>query len=236
MNTQPILKSDCLESGELKVHHLFHSIQGEGPYAGMPAVFIRLNGCNLQCPGCDEEYSRLSTPLTPYATYAYINDFQPVSLIVITGGEPFRQNIMPLVDLLHTRGYIVQIETNGTLFMGTEQENTYQNVLDNITIVCSPKTGGINQDLYQYVDAYKYIIDHEHVDAEDGLPTTSLGHSCKTKVFRPARTFPVENIYVQPMDTDDSDANEKNRLAAINSCFAHCYRYCAQIHKTLGME
>ena len=41
---------------KIKIAELFYSIQGEGPYAGRPAWFIRLADCPLRCPGCDTDF------------------------------------------------------------------------------------------------------------------------------------------------------------------------------------
>jgi len=51
MNQQPIEKQFLHPKGDLEVHSIFLTIQGEGPFTGQRAVFVRLAGCNLQCPG-----------------------------------------------------------------------------------------------------------------------------------------------------------------------------------------
>src|SRR3954467_9071958 len=45
------------DGNSLSIHSIFYTLQGEGPYSGCPAVFMRLAGCNLQCPGCDTDYT-----------------------------------------------------------------------------------------------------------------------------------------------------------------------------------
>ena len=43
-----IAKARSVEDGYL-VHSMFHTLQGEGPFAGHPALFVRFAGCNLRC-------------------------------------------------------------------------------------------------------------------------------------------------------------------------------------------
>ena len=57
INTQVALKQSLTDGASLQVNSVFHTIQGEGPFAGSPSVFVRLSGCNLQCPACDTEYT-----------------------------------------------------------------------------------------------------------------------------------------------------------------------------------
>ena len=118
LNTQPIEKKVHREDGIVEVHSIFYTIQGEGPFCGTPSVFVRLAGCNPQCPWCDTEYSSSRMEMTPFevVVQAKVRFRLPKGgLVVITGGEPFRQNLSYLLRALTEHGYYVQIETNGTL-------------------------------------------------------------------------------------------------------------------------
>ena len=102
INTQ---KPTSLEQGDgtlLKVHSIFMTIQGEGPFSGHPAVFIRLAGCNLACPFCDTEYTENAVTMTIPEIRKAVRNAHTVNkgLVVITGGEPFRQNIVRLCNRL----------------------------------------------------------------------------------------------------------------------------------------
>ena len=57
INSQAIEKSAHYTTRSYDVHSIFPTIQGEGPFVGQPAIFIRLAGCNLQCPACDTDYT-----------------------------------------------------------------------------------------------------------------------------------------------------------------------------------
>lgn len=229
MNRQPISKQVLRSDGKLLLHHVFATIQGEGPYAGVPAVFVRLSGCNLQCPGCDTDYSSRGDLVTPAELVDLIERERTgvSNLVVITGGEPFRQNLVPFVELLLDLGYEVQIETNGTLFVPGLRYNE-------ITIVCSPKTGRLNQELLPHIDAFKYVVSADSI-GEDGLPVRSLGQPASPAVARPPADF-QGTIYVQPMDAQDAAENRRNLDAAIRSCLRFGYTLSLQIHKIIGME
>lgn len=231
LNVQPQESLQRNEDGSLEVHSVFKTIQGEGPFAGIPCVFVRLTGCNLQCPLCDTEYTSKREPWTPGRLTERVNRAKKGGLVVITGGEPFRQNLSPFVRMLLKNGHYVQIETNGTLF-----DDTFP--FGSVTIVCSPKTPKVHPELVPWIDCLKYVVEDGEVDLTDGLPTSVLGGP------RPWRPSPAHietlrrtgNLYVQPCDHQDPIKNAANIKAAVNSCLNLGYRLCLQMHKYAGLE
>lgn len=220
------------------VHSIFQTIQGEGPFNGTPAIFIRLAGCNLQCPMCDTEYTEGSLPYTATAILSTLMvmvgpnpSFFP--LIVITGGEPFRQPIGHLINILLSEGYRVQIETNGSIYQSLDS-TMFMFRMRNLTIVCSPKTARVDDKLLLLISAFKYVVTAGEIDPVDGLPTHVLGMKGK-RTYRPSSNFPRDRIYVQPADLGDPDLNKANMNAAIRSCSEHGYRLCLQMHKIAGL-
>ncbi len=95
------------------VNEIFYSLQGEGFHAGMPAVFLRLSGCNLHCPFCDTDHAT-SVPMSIDDIVAEVSRY-PSRHIIITGGEPALQIDTEMVDSLHKAGFTIHIETNGTI-------------------------------------------------------------------------------------------------------------------------
>tara|TARA_B100000029_G_scaffold38786_1_gene36392 strand:- start:120 stop:728 length:609 start_codon:yes stop_codon:yes gene_type:complete len=92
---------------------IFHSVQGEGYHTGTPSIFIRFGGCNLQCSWCDTDFSKWDRmSITEIMT---ILEQWTTRRIIYTGGEPAMQKLRPLSDKLHSRGYNIAIETNGTI-------------------------------------------------------------------------------------------------------------------------
>lgn len=235
INTQKIEKRVPFDDGSLlAVHSIFLTIQGEGPFCGQPAVFVRLAGCNLQCPSCDTEYTEGRTNRAPWQIQESVRALNPGkrigTLVVITGGEPFRQNIWPLISLLVGNGnFRVQIETNGTL---APPINMFKH--RDLTVVCSPKTGKVNPQLYPFIDAYKYVLSHDSMDL-DGLPIRALNHTASPRVARPHKGF-VGPVYLQPMDSKDEEENAKNLRAVTRSSIQNGYTVQLQIHKLLGIE
>jgi len=233
-NTQKPEKVIFSDSGSvLQVHHFFHSIQGEGIFAGEPALFIRLAGCNIQCPGCDETYADRRDFMDMESILAAIKKMKPEStnLIVISGGEPMRQNLRPLIGLLLNQQWNVQIETNGTV---CDPEFDFD--LDGLFVVCSPKTAKIHERIIENADAFKYVVECDKISGDDGLPLQALHMPSKRPVARPPEDFPLHRVFVQPMDVHDQAQNSRNTTAAINSCLEHGYTLCLQMHKLVGLE
>lgn len=239
LNIQPIEKLDRKADHSLDVHSIFPTIQGEGPLTGHPAVFIRLAGCNLQCPGCDTVYTGQSVRrMTPEAIVREVDTkTTPPRLVVITGGEPFRQNVGLLTQLLADSDYQVQFETNGTLPVP-------EGIVFGAIVVVSPKTSRVHPSVSRVANAWKYVLNHESVDPTDGLPRLALENYASPRIARPPEGFPVGAVYLQPMDMsnyydmhfDTQIHNARNLSACIQSCMQHGYTLQTQLHKTLGME
>ena len=101
-----------------RVAEIFFSIQGEGPTAGLPAVFIRLQGCSVGCRWCDTKYSW--DPAAGHAVdveglMAQARSY-PCRRVVITGGEPLESSLFcPLVSALQNEQFEIEVETSGTV-------------------------------------------------------------------------------------------------------------------------
>jgi organic radical activating enzyme len=101
-----------------QVSEIFFSIQGEGPTAGLPAVFIRLQGCSVGCRWCDTKYSWDPAGGRPTDVEALVGEAlaHPCRRAVVTGGEPLESNLfVPVMTLLLERDFAVEVETSGTI-------------------------------------------------------------------------------------------------------------------------
>jgi 7-carboxy-7-deazaguanine synthase len=119
-----------------RVKEIFYTLQGEGTHTGRPAVFCRFSGCNLWsgreahrsvavCQFCDTDFVGTDGPgggrfadaasLAAAVTSAWAGEpgaGEP--MVVCTGGEPLMQLDAAAVDALHSAGFYVAVETNGT--------------------------------------------------------------------------------------------------------------------------
>lgn len=102
---------------KFNINEIFFSIQGEGTRAGLPCIFIRMQGCMLRCRWCDTDYAlELNTPkniMTIGEILEKIKEYD-CPFVELTGGEPLAQkNTYLLAKYLCDSGYQVAIETNG---------------------------------------------------------------------------------------------------------------------------
>lgn len=208
----------------------FRTIQGEGPHAGEPAVFVRLHGCNLACTFCDTNFDDPDDPtIDIYCLYKSINQlfgFERPPLVVITGGEPFRQNILPLIKLIKDQSdAIVQIETAGTLWIdGVDQY---------AEIVCSPKTHAIHDEIYSRAVAFKYLIDHRDQHYTFVPITSTQAHTRSRRLAEPRPGAPV---YLNPLDTYDENLNSINRQLVGRLAMRYGVHAGLQLHKFLALD
>lgn len=130
----------------MKVKEIFYSIQGEGFWSGMPAVFVRLSGCNLWtgherhrataiCRFCDTDFlGGVDMPEHEIIDMARGLSY-PGALIIFTGGEPLLQLTESILELASRIFRYVCIETNGTVELPMKKKPEW------LWVTVSPKAG-----------------------------------------------------------------------------------------------
>lgn len=182
---------------------IFLTVQGEGGQAGRAAVFLRFAGCNLWsgreqdratavCSFCDTDFVGTDGPgggkfSTPEALAGAVANAwrggEAGRLVVCTGGEPLLQLDAPLIDALHTQGFEIAAETNGTIAAPA-----------GIDWICvSPKADApVVQTSGQELKL---------VYPQAGVDPARFEH------------FNFERFYLQPMDGPDREANTHEAVA-----------------------
>lgn len=192
------------------VNEIFHSLQGEGFNSGTAAVFVRLAGCNLQCPFCDTDH-RHGTPMDE-DEIAHAVSAWPTPLVVVTGGEPAMQMTSRLVDALHRCNKSIAVETNGTLPLPAG--------IDWITL--SPKDlflGDEARPILTAVDELKVVFDGIHLPPEYNHITVRHGR------------------FLQPCDTGNATENNSITATTVEYIKTHPqWRLSLQIHKILNIR
>lgn len=198
-----------------QVNEIFASIQGEAAFAGRPCVFIRLQGCGVGCPWCDtkdtwdaSEGSQLSIDEIVQTVF---NLMPRCAHVVLTGGEPLEQDIIPLVKALQNMKLYVQIETSGTAIIPEHIRTT-------CWVTLSPKIGMKKPFIVQNLKRCREIKFCIGKESDIEKLTTLLTDG------------PYPGIYLQPLSM-----NPKSTKACVDLAMAHGYAVSVQTHKYLGL-
>jgi 7-carboxy-7-deazaguanine synthase len=99
----------------LPVMETFYTLQGEGAFAGAPAYFIRLAGCDVGCVWCDvkESWDAGKHRQIGVATLVAQVKESGTGICVITGGEPAMYDLRLLTRGLRGAGIRTHVETSG---------------------------------------------------------------------------------------------------------------------------
>ena len=135
----------------LKVHEIFHSLQGESSRVGLPTVFVRLTGCPLRCGYCDTAYAfQGGKNLTQAQILEQVAAYD-ARYVTVTGGEPLAQRgCLPLLTALCEAGFDVSLETGGAMDIGGVDPRVSV-ILD----VKTPGSGEVEKNLWSNLDHLK---------------------------------------------------------------------------------
>lgn len=172
----------------MRVTEIFHSIQGESTFVGLPCVFVRLTGCPLRCSWCDTEYAFYGgTELSIDSILETVRAYG-CPLVEVTGGEPLaQQDCGLLLSQLCDNGFTVLLETSGALDIADVDARTHI-ILD----VKCPGSGMThrmywpNLERVRPQDEVKFVIAdrHDYEWAIDTMNRFSLTRRC-TVLFSP---------------------------------------------------
>lgn len=235
-----------------RVNHIFYSLQGEGFHTGRPAVFVRFAGCNLRCPFCDTEFDAYREMtgddiLQEILSLTSAGDVRP--MVVLTGGEPTLQADEPLIDLLHSRGFWVTMESNGTrpapanldwLTVSPKSLHTHTQPLPKGGSPTAPhKEGSLpapsQGGAWRMADEIKIVFTNEReVERLMALVPLSIER------LQERATVGIEaggRLFLQPCDTGDVQRNETIKSDCIRYIEQHPqWRLSLQTHKLIGIE
>lgn len=183
---------------------VFHTIQGEGNFAGIPTTFIRLNKCNLSCMWCDtpytwnpklKEYLEEERSVTIDDIHTLIQQKQSFlktkcNNLVFTGGEPMIQQIVIAEFCLKYPDYEIQIETNGTIqpIAGFEKKIKQFNISPKLSNSGNKKEVRYKEDILKYYANLENTIFKFVVKDEDDLD----------EIKNDFPFVPIEKIWIMP--------------------------------------
>ncbi|MDZ4142378.1 MAG: 7-carboxy-7-deazaguanine synthase QueE [Methylotenera sp.] len=167
---------------KLKIHEIFHSLQGESSRVGLPTVFVRLTGCPMRCVYCDTAYAfsggsnmEIDDILDKVAEFG-------AKYVTVTGGEPLAQkDCHVLLKALCDAGYNVSLETGGAIDI-SPVDTRVSVILD----IKTPASGELQNNMWSNLahlkstDEVKFVLcDRADYDwAKDILSTHKVAEKC----------------------------------------------------------
>ena len=196
---------------KLFVTSIFYTLQGEGPYRGEPAVFVRLAKCNLACSFCDTYFDggdwltfdeidlRIGNVLKEYFDGILPAWAESRIGLVITGGEPMLQkNLGPFLERMQDHFAFTQIESNGIIV---------QDIPEYTTLVVSPKCLEKNGKPVKYLepnpkmlaraDCLKFVM-----SADQDSPYSTI----------PDWAYSARQVFVSPMNIYNKEPQKSKQL------------------------
>ena len=211
----------------VRVSELFLSLQGEGPSAGVPAHFLRLQGCSIGCSWCDTKYSwdiAGGRESEPELLLEELRALGAAPLLVVTGGEPLEiPALVPLLERALERWERVEVETAGVLPPPLSQERLLWNVSPKL-----PRSTSRWQRTWQHTAAWLAepnatfkIVVGEAPDEADALRLIE------------EHAIPAGRVMLMPEGYTDDELRDR-AVALSEICKLHGFRRSPRLHVWLG--
>ena len=173
----------------ITINEIYHSVQGESTWAGLPCVFVRLTFCDLRCTYSDTEYAFYEgkKQALPEILDAVLKFDCP--LVEITGGEPLLQkNVLPLMKMLADAGRTVLLETSGAHDISAVDPRVHR-IMD----LKTPGSGEVERNLWSNIehlsarDEVKCVIGsrEDYEWSRDKVQAFNLSKRCHAVLFSP---------------------------------------------------
>lgn len=194
--------------GNIKISEIFGpTIQGEGALIGQPTVFVRTGGCDYRCTWCDtlhavdSQYRHEWKAMSADEIFAEIERLSGCTplMISLSGGNPAIQNLKPLIDLGHNKGYQFALETQGSI----SQE--WFSDLDVLTLSPKPPSSEMETDL----KALDQCVQAAGENTKTALKFVVMDDADYTYARNIAARYPALPVYLQPANhTPPSEDSE----------------------------
>ena len=232
---------------------IFHTIQGEGVSAGLPAIFVRASRCNLHCRWCDTDYTwnfegtpwshdldatpdyrkhrkeEVTIELTPGEIAEELRSY-PTRRVVLTGGEPLLQQEgwIELIKLLRQQDpdWIFEVETNGT----RAPIEALDEAVDQFNV--SPKLSNSGMD--EPTRIHPDVLNHFAASPKAWFKFVAAGPDDVEEITSLARRFGLrpDRILLMPQGRTAAElAQNGPELAAL--CLDRGWRFCDRLHVRL---
>ena len=222
------------------VKAVWKTLQGEGFWAGRPAVFVRLAGCNMwdgEADHRERDFARTGAACAMFCD----TDFRrrgsvklsaadlvaealcvagAVRFVVLTGGEPLLQADAAFIEAFHAAGFAVAVETNGTRTLAEAFGPDPAHHPD--WVVCSPKLPEA-VTMVEAVDELKLVVPGYRPEMYPGVAARVRPHPTAGRL-----------LWVQP--EDGPRLAEASRLAIEIALADPAWRVSVQGHKALGVD
>ena len=209
-------------SKTLNIVEIFYSIQGEGTRAGLPCVFIRLAGCNLDCKWCDTLYAKKNSDGKNISFDEIIKTIKSYkcNFIEFTGGEPLlQQNSIDLINYLIDQNFTTAIETNGSISISNLNKKTIK--------IVDVKCPGSNMSEHNLFDNFNYITENDEIKF---VISSKNDFEWSHNIIQQYKLLnKTKNILFSAVDTLFSHKELAELILSTNSL----YRQQIQIHKVI---